>query len=91
VKISNLTILHSLQELHAKVDILMSQQDDINALATELETDVAAEDTALSAIEAEIASLQAANPALDLTALRAAVAGQDAAVAAEQAVVPPAV
>lgn len=66
VTVTNLQLLHSLQALHAKVDILMSQQDEINADVTEL-------DTAFNDISAEIAALQAANPALDLTALKAKV------------------
>lgn len=44
----------------------MSQQDEINADVTEL-------DTAVTAIQAEIAQLQQANPGLDLTALKTAV------------------
>jgi hypothetical protein len=58
-------ILRSLQALHLKADILMTQQDEIDADVTEL-------NTATSAILAEIAALQAANPSLDLTALKAA-------------------
>ena len=58
-------ILRSLQALHLKADIIMTQQDEINADVTELTT-------AAAAIQAEIAALQTANPALDLTALKAA-------------------
>jgi hypothetical protein len=64
--VTNAAIMRSLQLLHQKVDIVMSQQDDINADVTELTT-------AVAAIAAEIAALQAANPTLDLTALKAAV------------------
>ena len=65
-----------LNQINAKVDKLMSQQDEINADVTELQA-------ANAVIVAEIAKLQAANPALDLTALKAAVD-------ATTAIVPPA-
>lgn len=56
---------HELDKLTRKVDRLMSQQDEINADVAELQqADVN--------IQAEIAALQAANPALDLTALKSA-------------------
>ena len=59
-------ILNALWRIERRLEILMSQQDEINADVTEL-------DGAVTAIQAEIASLQAANPALDLTALKTAV------------------
>lgn len=49
---------------------LMATQADIDALAAKVSADV-------TAINAEIAALQAANPALDLTGLQAAVASLD--------------
>ena len=55
-----------LRDLDQKVSALMSQQDEINADVTELQT-------AAAAIQAEIAKLQTANPALDLTGLTAAI------------------
>jgi hypothetical protein len=64
--ITNAAIMRSLQLLHQKADVIMSQQDEINA-------DVTALTTAVAAISAEIAALQAANPTLDLTALKSAV------------------
>ena len=82
-------ILNAVNALNVKVSKLMTQQDDLNAAAQEIEADVAKQNTALDAIKAEIAALQGANPALDLTALNAAVADLDTATAAEQAVVPP--
>ena len=82
-------ILNAIAALNVKVTKLMTQQDDLNAAAQEIEADVAKQNTALDAIKAEIAALQAGNPALDLTALNAAVADLDTATAAEQAVVPP--
>jgi chromosome segregation ATPase len=88
--VTNRDLLRSLQELHAKVDVIMTQQDDINAEASQIEADVAAEGTALAAIKAEIASLQQQNPALDLSGLQAAVAQLDTETAAEQAAAPPA-
>jgi hypothetical protein len=87
--VTNRDLQQQLTILTQKVDILMSQQDDLNAAAQEIEADVARENTALAAIKAEIASLQGANPALDLTSLNAAVADLDTATAAEEAAVPP--
>ena len=88
--VTNRQLQQQLDELLAKVDILMTEQDQANALAQQIETDVAAENTALTAIEAEIAALQAGNPAVDFTALNQAVADLGTAAAAEEAVVPPA-
>jgi outer membrane murein-binding lipoprotein Lpp len=68
-------VTQSLAELHAKVDALMSQQDEINTDVTELQA-------AVTAIADEIAALKAANPALDLS-------GLEGAVAAVQALAPP--
>ena len=68
--------LQLLRAIDKNVRTLMSQQDEINA-------DVAALQAADTAILAEIAKLQQANPALDLTALKAAVD-------ATTAIVPPA-
>jgi len=82
-------ILNAVNALNVKVNKLMTQQDDLNAAAQEIEADVAKQNTALAAIKAEIAALQGANPALDFTALNAAVGDLDTATAAEQAVVPP--
>lgn len=79
-------ILSTVQNIDAKVDKIMSDQATEAALAADIETDVAKENTALDGIKTEIANLQAANPSVDFTALQAAVAGQDTAVAAEQAV-----
>lgn len=88
--ITNLQLLRSLQELHAKVDILMSQSDDLAADVTTIEAGIAALGTAAKAISDEIAALKAANPALDLKALDAAAAALTPAVAAVAALAPPA-
>jgi hypothetical protein len=90
VIVTNAQLLRSLQELHAKADILMTQQDDINADVTTIEAGVAALGTAATAIQAEIAALQAANPALDLTALNQAAADLTGAVSSVTALAPPA-
>jgi hypothetical protein len=90
VQASNDAQQASIDALHLKADALMTEQAGIDAAAQEIEADVAKENTALTAIQAEIASLQNANPALDLTGLNAAVADLDTAAAAEQAAVPPA-
>jgi predicted negative regulator of RcsB-dependent stress response len=60
-------ILNQLQTINKKLDVIMSQQDDITA-------DAAAIETAIAALAAEIAALKTANPALDLTGLDKAVA-----------------
>jgi peptidoglycan hydrolase CwlO-like protein len=57
--------------LNAKADKLMSQQDEINQDVSELQA-------AVAAIAAEIAALENANPALDLSGLKAAVASVQA-------------
>lgn len=59
VTVTNAQILRSLQELHAKVDILMTQQDDINAADTAIESEVADLATNDAAIEAAQAQLLA--------------------------------
>jgi hypothetical protein len=53
---------------------LMSQQDDISQVAGAIEADVQALNDGVAAIQAEIAQLQAQNPALDLSGLQQAVA-----------------
>ncbi len=89
-KVTNRDLQLQLDAIAAKVDILMSEQDQVNAAAQQIEADVAAENTALTAIQAEIAALQAGNPAVDFTSLNQAVADLGSAAAAEEAVVPPA-
>jgi hypothetical protein len=78
----------SVDTLQLKADAIMTEQAGIDAAAAQIQADVTAEGTALTAIEAEIAKLQAGNPALDLTGLQAAVAGLDTETAAEQAAPP---
>jgi cell division protein FtsB len=87
--VTNRQILTAISLLAARMDILMTDQDQVNAAAQQIEADVAAENTALTAIEAEIAALKAGNPAIDFTGLNQAVADLGTATAAEQAVVPP--
>jgi hypothetical protein len=87
--VTNRQILQALADLTVKVDILMTEQAGIDAAAQEIQADVTRENTALAAIQAEIATLQAGNPALDLSGLQAAVGQLDQATAAEQAAVPP--
>jgi hypothetical protein len=83
-------ILRSLQELHAKVDILMTQQDDINTDVTTIEAGVTNLGTATAAIQAEIDALKAANPQLDLSGLDKAAADLTGAVSVIGAIPPPA-
>lgn len=87
--VTNRQIWQQLLAMDEKLDVIMSEQAGIDAAAQEIQADVAKENTALAAIQAEIAALQAGNPALDLSGLNAAVAALDSATAAEQAVVPP--
>ena len=81
-------ILASLAALHQKVDMLMSQQDDINADVTAIEAGVAQLGTAAQAIQAEIAALKQSNPTLDLSGLDQAVADLQGAVTTVQAQAP---
>lgn len=83
-----LAIRRSLELLHQKADIIMTQQDDLNADVTSIEDGITALGTASAAIAAEIAALRAANPALDLTALDAAAASLTGAVASVAALAP---
>jgi hypothetical protein len=92
--VTNRQLQQQLRTLTAKVDQLMSQQDNIAADITTIEAGVAAiqaSDTALAsaqqALAAEIASLKAANPALDLTGLDKAAADVTAAASANSSAV----
>jgi peptidoglycan hydrolase CwlO-like protein len=60
-------ILRIVRNIDTKVNLMSEQQAELN-------TDVANLVAALTAIEAEIASLKAANPAVDFTGLEAAIA-----------------
>ena len=99
-----LRIERKLDELQGKVDAIMTQQDDLNADVQALTTALADVTTQTgnvvnltTQIQAEIAALQAGNPALDLTALDS-LAGQasqvsaalDSAVTSLGGLVPPA-
>lgn len=57
-----------LAQLNRKVEHVMSQQDDLNALVSRI-------DTAVAGIRQDIADLKAANPAVDFSALEDRVAG----------------
>jgi len=76
--------------INLKLDVLMSQQDDITADVTTIEAGVANLGTAAAAITAEIAALKVANPALDLTGLDKAAADLTGAVTTVAALAPPA-
>jgi hypothetical protein len=79
-------ILAELATLNAKVD-LMSQtnQQHADAIAAQLTTIDATLKTGVAAITAEIATLKAANPAVDFTAVDTAVANLGTDVAAATA------
>jgi len=83
-------ILAQLNTINLKLDVLMSQQDDITADVTTIEAGVANLGTAAAAITAEIAALKVANPALDLTGLDKAAADLTGAVTTVAALAPPA-
>lgn len=68
----------------------VSTQADVDALTAALAQEDSDLNTAVAGIQAEIAALQSANPALDLSALSAQVDATRAAVAAASALVPPA-
>lgn len=87
-------LLQQLHSLNAKVDRLMSQQDNIAADIATIEAGVAAiqaSDAALAtaqqALAAEIASLKTVNPHIDLTGLDKAAADVTAAVSANSSAV----
>jgi predicted nucleic acid-binding Zn-ribbon protein len=86
--VTNRQLLQAIQILASKVDILMSQQDEIGADVQAIEGAVAQLNAAASAIEAEIAALQQANPALDLSGLQQAVADLGTAASAVAAIPP---
>jgi hypothetical protein len=90
VVVTNLQILQSLQALHVKVDLLMSEQDQVAADVTTIEEGVANLGIAATAIAAEIAALKAANPSLDLSGLDKAAADLTGAVTSVSALAPPA-
>jgi predicted negative regulator of RcsB-dependent stress response len=73
-------ILAAITMANQKLDMLMSQQDDLTADVQAIDQAVTDLGTAASAIEAEIAALKAANPALDLSGLDSAVASLKASV-----------
>lgn len=82
-------VLAQLQVINEKLDVLMSQQDDINADVTAIEAGVAGLGTAAAAIQAEIDALKAANPALDLSGLDKAAADLNGAVSGITAIAAP--
>ena len=95
--VTNAQILTAVTRLASKVDviltqigILMSQQDDISADTAAIVQAVTDLGTAVTAVQAEIDALKNANPALDLSALDAAVGSLQPAVAGVQGLVPPA-
>lgn len=83
-------ILAAITVANQKLDVIMTQQDDLAADVQAIDQAVTDLGTAASAIEAEIAALKAANPALDLTALDTAVGSLKTAVSSVAAIAPPA-
>lgn len=87
---SSAKILRSLQVINEKLDVIMSQQDEVNADVAQIQDGITALGAAAAAIQAEIDALKNANPALDLSALDAAAAALSPAVEAISALAPPA-
>jgi hypothetical protein len=81
-------ILAAVTVANQKLDVLMSQNDDLTADVQAIDQAVTDLGTASSAIEAEIEALKAANPALDLTALDSAVGSLKTAVSGVAAIAP---
>lgn len=75
---------------HTQGEQIVSTQADVDALTAALTADDSQLNAAVVAIQAEIAALQNANPALDLSGLTSAVAATADAVTAVAALVPPA-
>ena len=82
-------ILAAITTVNRKLDVIMSQQDDITADVQAVNQAVTDLGTATTAIEAEITALKAANPAVDLTGLDAAVGSLKTAVSGVAAIAPP--
>jgi hypothetical protein len=83
-------ILAAINTINLKLDVLMSQQDNLDTDVQTIEAGVASLGTAAAAITAEIAALKEANPALDLTKLDKAAADLSGAVTTVAALAPPA-
>lgn len=81
-------ILTAITTANKKLDIIMSQNDELNSDVQAISQAVTDLGTASTAIEAEIASLKSANPALDLTGLDTAVASLKTAVSGVSAIAP---
>jgi hypothetical protein len=79
-------VLAAVMVANQKLDVLMSQQDDLAADVQAIGQAVTDLGTAAAAIEAEITALKAANPALNLTALDSAVSSLKTAVSAVAAI-----
>ena len=83
-------ILAAINVANKKLDVIMSQSDDLAADVQAISQAVTDLGTAATAIEAEIAALKAANPALNLAPLDAAVGSLKTAVSGVAAIAPPA-
>jgi uncharacterized protein YlxW (UPF0749 family) len=83
-------ILSAITAANKKLDALMTQQNDLTADVQAIQEAVTGLGAASAAIEAEIESLQEANPQLDLTSLDSAVGTLTTAVSAVTAIAPPA-
>jgi hypothetical protein len=78
---------HIAETLH-RIENTMATQADVDALTTALTSDTSELGTALTAISDQIASLQAANPGVDLSGLQTAAANLGTAVTNIAALVP---
>jgi predicted nucleic acid-binding Zn-ribbon protein len=79
----------SMRTVLSQLEKIMSEQSELDTAAEQIEADVTAENTAIAAIQAEIAALKAAAPSLDFTGLDKAVADLGTAETSLEAVEPP--
>jgi prefoldin subunit 5 len=87
--VTNRQILAQLGIINKKLDVLMSQQDDLNTDVQAIQQAVTDLGAAAASIEDEITALKNANPALDLSALDAQVASLKTAVSGVASIAPP--
>jgi predicted nucleic acid-binding Zn-ribbon protein len=83
-------ILNAINSVNRKLDVLMSQQDELNTDVQAVQQAVDDLGTAATDIEAEIAALKSSNPALDLSGLDAKVAALKNAVSGVTSIAAPA-
>jgi hypothetical protein len=81
-------ILEHLKVIDTKLEKIMTDQDQANAFAAQIESDVQRQSVATANILTKISELESANPGVDFTALKQAVLDEDTQTANEEAAVP---